>query len=162
MLERLGQRKATRLRFLHALYEASEASTSNVVRFEELGLTHEQTWIVRSYLASEGLLSGVTIAYIAITHQGLKEVEEALVAPTTPTENFPPAENVILIGTAEGAVIQQGNVDSSQKVELPPATLEEARRQAAELEACVREIEAQGPELEELVAEAATVRRRER
>ena len=74
VLERLRHRKETRLRFLHALYEAAEGSTSNGVRFkelgEQLGLTEEETWIVRSYLANEGLLSGATIVYIVITHQG--------------------------------------------------------------------------------------------
>ena len=68
VLERLRHRKETRLRFLHALYEAAEGSTSNGVRFkelgEQLGLTEEETWIVRSYLANEGLLSGATIVYI--------------------------------------------------------------------------------------------------
>ena len=77
VLERLRHRKETRLRFLHALYEAAEGSTSNGVRFkelgEQLGLTEEETWIVRSYLANEGLLSGATIVYIVITHQGVKE-----------------------------------------------------------------------------------------
>ena len=160
VLERLRYRKETRLRFLHALYEAAEGSTSSGVRFkelgEQLGLTEEETWIVRSYLANEGLLAGATIVYIVITHKGVKEVEEALVAPASSTEHFPPAENVILIGTADGAVIQQGNTDSVQEVELPAATLEEARRQAVDLEARIRESEAQGAELEELVAEAAT------
>jgi len=124
VLERLRLRQQTRLRFLHALYEAAEGSTSNGVRFkelgEQLGLTEEETSIVRRYLANEGLLSGATIVYIVITHQGVKEVEEALVAPAASTEHFPPAENVILIGTADGAVIQQGNTDSVQEMRAPP------------------------------------------
>jgi hypothetical protein len=162
VLERLHERKAARLRFLHALYEASEGSTSSIVSTESLGasvgLGVEQTWIVRRYLAMEDLLKGVTPTSISITHKGLKEVEEALVAPARPTEHFPPAQNVIVIGTAEGAVIQQGNVDSTQQVTIAPAKLEEARRQAAELEERIRAVEAEGGDIRQLLAEATTAR----
>lgn len=161
-LARLEQRRATRQRFLHALYEAAEGSTGNLVPGEELGahlgLTLEQTWIVRGYLASEGLLKGATTTHITLTHQGIKEVEEGLVAPARPTEHFPPVENLIVIASAEGAVIQQGNTNSVQEVTLAPAALEDARRQAAELEARIRDLEQQGVELGQLVAEAATAR----
>ena len=60
-----------------------------MVRFkelgEQLGLTEEETWIVRRYLANEGLLSGATIVYIVITHQGVKELEELLAEAATAT-----------------------------------------------------------------------------
>lgn len=159
-LARLAERKAARLRFLHALYQAADGSPDNLVSFEafaaELGLDIGKAWVIRSYLAHEGLVRGATTSAFRITHQGVKEVEAALVAPSVPTEHFPPAENVILIGTAEGVVIQQGNQDSVQQVELGGARLDEARRQAAELEARLSALAGEDAELRQLIAEAST------
>ena len=45
-----------------------------------------------------------------------------------------------------------------QEVTLAPAALEDARRQAAQLEARIRDLEQQGVDLGQLVAEAATAR----
>jgi hypothetical protein len=159
-LGRLDARRAARLRFLHALYEAADGSPDTTVDFEpfaaQLGLALEPAWTIRGYLSREGLVRGVTTSALRITHDGVKQVEAALTAPSAPTEGFPPAENVLVIGTAEGTVVQQGNVDSVQQVELGGAALEDARRLAAELETQLASLEGGSAELRELVAEAAT------
>src|SRR4051812_32695372 len=154
-LGRLDARRAARLRFLHALYEAAQGSPDTTVDFEpfaaELGLGLEPAWTIRSYLSREGLVRGVTTSALRVTHEGVKQVEAALVAPSAPTEHFPAAENVLVIGTAEGTVIQQGNVDSVQQVELTGAPLADARRLAAELEKQLAALESGSAELRELV-----------
>jgi hypothetical protein len=160
VLARLAARKALRLRFMHALYEASGGASGELIDTDQfrvrLGLDYAPFWNTRRYLENEDLCRGVTTHHFSITHQGVKEVEAALTAPTEPTEHFPPAENVILIGTAEATVIQQGNEDSVQEVELSTAALDEARRRAAELEARVRAAELEETELRALIAEATT------
>src|SRR5688572_31396360 len=82
VLERLNARKAARLRFLHALYEAAQGSTGNIIDMELLeertGFTAPLSWRIKQYLHREGLLQGITPTAFAITHEGLKEVEEAL------------------------------------------------------------------------------------
>jgi hypothetical protein len=65
---------------------------------------------------------------------------------------------VILIGVAEGAVIQQGSAGSTQHVELSAATLDQARRLVADLDAQIRALALEGDELGQLVAEIATAR----
>lgn len=162
VLVRLAARKAARLRFLHALYEMAEGSTNAMVPVEAIAerarLPMEQAWAVKMYLHAEDLLRGVTPVHVSLTHAGLEAVEEALVAPARPTEHVSAAENVIVIGTAEGAVIQQGTVDSVQRVELGAAELADARRRAAELDERIRALALEGEELAQLVAETATAK----
>lgn len=50
---------------------------------------------------------------IAITHRGIKEVEQALRTPERRTEHFAPAINLINVGQMTGS-IQQGTVSSVQ------------------------------------------------
>jgi hypothetical protein len=52
---------------------------------------------------------------IAITHRGVKEVEQARAEPQKPTQHFPPI-NVINIGQMTGSQLQQGTSDSVQQM----------------------------------------------
>ena len=118
-----------RLRFLHALYKAAEGSTSSGVRFkelgEQLGLTEEETWIVRSYLANEGLPGPAPPSSTSSSPtKASRRWRRHWSRPPLPPNTFRPRENVILIGTADGAVIQQGNTDSGPRSRTPRATLE--------------------------------------
>ena len=126
------ERRARRLALLHALYEWSDANPSIVFNNfwdigAELGISRDEIWDVASYLWQEGLAERPDMSGgIAITDAGVKEVEAALSAPAQPTARFPAARNVIRIERAVNAVIQQGNVRSTQTVHLDAAMDREA------------------------------------
>src|SRR6185437_4570001 len=68
------------------------------------------------YLVEEGLLERVAFqGVIAITHHGVKEIEQARREPEKRTTHFPPI-NVIHIGQMTGSQIQQGTHDSVQQM----------------------------------------------
>lgn len=81
---------------------------------KELEFSREETERVTQYLSGENLLEYATIGGgIAITHFGVREVENALSRPEQPTHYFPPV-NIINIHHMEGSQIQQGVVGSTQ------------------------------------------------
>jgi Mn-dependent DtxR family transcriptional regulator len=73
--------QAQRFRFLEALYEKAEGVEGNVIPVHDLasgiGYTNELADKVVTYLVGEGLVKWVTFGNIALTHQGVKEVERA-------------------------------------------------------------------------------------
>lgn len=116
------EKKAIRFRFLNDLYDRTDGSTRKTSMLEELGaplgLDRSAAYEVASYLAREGLLKVATLAgHIQITHQGIKEIEEARSNPSRPTEHFP-AINLIHVGSMIGSTIQQGSPGASQAVQV--------------------------------------------
>ncbi len=119
----LQEKKATRFRFLNALYEETDGNEACLVDMwelgERLGLDQRQTDSAVEYLKGEYLLSIETMGgHVAITHAGVLEIEEAMSDPTQPTEHFPAAAtiNVITIGTMSGGTVQQAGSHSTQTV----------------------------------------------
>jgi len=106
-----------RFQFLHRLYELSGGNQNQLFEErdigEELNLTSEQSDIIGQYLKGEDLIKYVSRRKIAITHNGVVEIENALLAPDEPTAYFPPV-NIINIHHMEGSQIQQGTIDSTQ------------------------------------------------
>jgi hypothetical protein len=94
---------------------------------DELGLSSEETDRVIEYLKEELLLTYQGLGGISITHLGVLEVERALSNPKQETEHFPPAINVIQVGSMHGSQIQQGTIHSKQRGQF----LSEADRSAA-------------------------------
>ena len=130
VLVRLAARKAARLHFLHALYEATEG------------------------LAERSDMAGG----IAITHAGIKEVEAALSAPVEPTPRFPPARNVIRIEHAVNTVIQQGTVGSTQIARRDSAAAAEAAALADAVEQALEHLEAAETERADLRGQIEALR----
>ncbi len=111
--------KKMRFQYLNLLYEKSKGDkfyriNMNVVG-DELGFKRDETNSITQYLEGEGLMKYATIGGgIAITHKGIREIEEANSRPEQSSQYFPPV-NIINIHHMEGSQIQQGNVSSSQK-----------------------------------------------
>jgi hypothetical protein len=133
MSDKLNELREKRFRILNRLYEVSSGNQFVHVNVwdlgKEIGISHEDTNVITQYLEGEGLLEGVAMGGgIAITHYGVKQVEEALSAPTRPTRYFPPVLNIINIHRMEGSQIQQGNIDSNQIMQPTQAGLESLDR----------------------------------
>lgn len=117
------QDRKDRFAFLHRLWQLSGGSESAYLPWQQLGneLGFDETKTVRivQFLRGEGLIrfGSVGMHVILISHQGVREVEEALATPEKPTHFFP-ALNVINVHTMTNSSIQQGSPQSVQELKL--------------------------------------------
>ncbi len=107
-----------RFQFLNLLYDKTGGDKFKRVLMwdlgSELGCERDITQSISQYLEDQNLIKPVTLAGgIAITHDGVKEVEDAISHPEEPT-NYSPPVNIINIQSMEGSQIQQGTISSNQ------------------------------------------------
>jgi len=115
--------KRKRFQFLHTLYDKTGGDTWSLGHTmyqigREIGFDDDLTEKIAQYLHDEGLLDilskdGTT----KITHRGIREVEESLSHPDTPTEHFPP-HNIIVVGQMTNSQIQQASPSALQAVTI--------------------------------------------
>ncbi len=92
----LEERQKNRWLMLQKVYEitkgrAEKYSVNMYVVGEQLGWDREKTEAAYDYLRGEGLLKMMNFGgNMVLTHQGVREVEEALASPEKPTLHFPP------------------------------------------------------------------------
>ena len=108
-----------RFQFIHRLYEISGGDEYYEVNKcdigKELNFSKEEIDTITQYLLGEGLIRYTQFGgFIAITHEGVIEVEKALSEPDQPSHYFPPV-NIINIQHMEGSQIQQGTIESIQQ-----------------------------------------------
>ena len=156
----LDEIRAQRLAFLQALYDAAEGGEARMVKYADVvsavGFDDDLAEKVQEYLNGEGLLQWAAFGMIELTHAGVREVEQALHAPTRPTDHFPPlviAQNYINVGSMNQSQIQQGTTFSSQGF----GDVDSLRELVVEIRAVVTAIGLSADESEELHAELATV-----
>ena len=114
----IDQLRKKRFQFLHRLYEKTEGNEREMVNMwelgNELGFDKAETNRISQYLVGEYLMEyAAQGGIIAITHQGIIEVEDALSNPEEPTQYFPPV-NIINIHHMQNSQIQQGTIESTQ------------------------------------------------
>jgi hypothetical protein len=108
-----------RFLFLNLLYEKCAGSKSHFINSydigKELNLNRNQVIDITQYLKGEGLIEDTMTldGGIMISHNGIKEVENALSSPSQPTHYFP-AVNIINVQNMIGSQIQQGTDKSEQ------------------------------------------------
>lgn len=112
-----------RFEFLKCVYDVTGGSRLKHVSMwkigKEVALSRDETHRVCEFLTGEGLLKHVTLGGgIAITHEGVVEIEDALTNPEQATHYFP-AVNIINIHHMSQSQIQQGTTASSQVTTLP-------------------------------------------
>lgn len=100
-----------RFSFLKELYDRSDGSSQHgfPVRdiVQKLGLDEGVGEKILWYLKEEGLLEiRSKDPSVALTHQGVKEVEQALKQPEAGTTHFPP--NVFIVGQMTHSQVSQG------------------------------------------------------
>lgn len=118
-MDKLQELKEKRFQFIHKLYEASAGDEHYIVNEQDIGkvlnLPEKEIPKVSQYLVGEGLIKYRALGgFIAITHEGVIEVENALSEPDKPSHYFPPV-NIINIHHMEGSQIQQGTIGSIQQ-----------------------------------------------
>lgn len=118
-MEALEEKKRLRLLFMNTVYEKTHGDRFTFTNLGEiapaLNLNAEEAGVIGEYLVGEGLIKWATFGGgIAITHEGIKVVEEALSQPDKPTYYFPPAITVLHVGQNTGQ-IQVGTSGSVQK-----------------------------------------------
>ncbi|HRR92025.1 MAG TPA: hypothetical protein P5253_07115, partial [bacterium] len=117
-MNEVEEMKKKRFQFLYRLYKLTggdEFKEEDMFKIgKELGFDKDLTDKIVQYLKGEGLIEFLAMGgMIRITHQGIREVEEALSKSDTLTEHFPPI-NIISIGQMTNSQIQQANTESTQ------------------------------------------------
>jgi hypothetical protein len=181
MLDSLEDTKKLRFRYLHEVYKAGQEKyekegTDEVNRYEVgkmLNLTRNTVDRIVKYLTDERLVMDFRMpdpdsAYdfnpaesrIAITHEGTKEVENAVDKPNSPTEHFPPASTIINIRESQftNSPLQMASKDSSQNVTiLNQNHTDELKEIVTELKRILRNSDIPDEKKQELKAEVQTI-----
>jgi hypothetical protein len=125
----IEHKRAQRLRFVDELYDAvdgREGRLADMGFLDRLGLDlakeedFDEFQSIAEYLKGEGLITTIhtkdrgTIG-VRLTHEGVREVEEARGEPDEPTEHFAPI-SVVYAGTMINSAIQQGSPGAMQSL----------------------------------------------
>lgn len=159
----IQEKKIIRYKVLNKLYEetgGSKRALVNAVEMgESLGIDPGNMRETVDYLSAEGLVERVTLAgFIAITHLGVVQIENANEHPDVQTDYFPPVNiihNHVNIGGSNSAPIQIGNTNSTQTTNITNNNLDELRSWVSQLEKIIVE---QGLKNQELTDEIETVK----
>ena len=116
----IDELKKKGFQFINRLYEKTGGSIFKHLNMweigQELGFNKDETDTITQYLVGEYLIEHKALGkFIAITHEGVKEVESALSEPDQSSQYFPPV-NIINIQHMEASQIQQGTINNEQKV----------------------------------------------
>jgi len=153
--------RQSRFLFLKAVYQATEADEHKLVNMwqvgDELGLERDETARIVQYLTGETLLEHkALVGIIAITHHGIREVEDALSEPQEETYYFPPV-NIINVETMIGSAIQQASPEARQTVAVEHSRIDDIRGFVAEVREVLDQLGLTSQQSSDLNAELGTV-----
>jgi len=153
--------RQSRFLFLKAVYQATEADEHKLVNMwqvgDELGLERDETARIVQYLTGETLLEHKALGgIIAITHHGIREVEDALSEPQEETYYFPPV-NIINVETMIGSAIQQASPEARQTVAVEHSRIDDIRGFVAEVREVLDQLGLTSQQSSDLNAELGTV-----
>lgn len=156
----IEQKKKQRFEFLEKLYKETDGSESYMVNMwelgQELGYDRETTSNIVEYLQGEELLIPRALGGgIAITHYGIKEIEEAYENPNEATEHFMPI-NLINIENMNNSTIQQGTIHSTQNNHFENNKLSDLKQVIRELQQVISKLEDSDIK-KELISESETL-----
>ncbi|MCB9833054.1 MAG: hypothetical protein H6807_11335 [Planctomycetes bacterium] len=156
----INEKDKQRFRLLAALYEITNGDPMKLVDQwklgTELGLDRDTTSLSCRYLSGEGLIEPRAIGgMIGITHDGVREVEDAQRHPDKPTDHFP--SNVINIlninAPVTGSAIAQGSEGSRQSVHIERERTGQIRAVLEEIKAAMDQLGLDQNRREELTAD---------
>lgn len=157
----IEQERKDRFRFLHRLWDVTEGDEYKCPNMfaigNALGFDRQKTERVYQYLNGEGLAESKALGgVIGITHDGIREVENALSQPEEPTHYFP-AVNVISIGSMSKSTIQQASPGAVQQVKLEEAEVQETRALVQEIKSQLDQFELSPEDRQQVEAEVSTI-----
>jgi len=152
--------KAARFSLLKTLYDLTGGSEFKGYDLFELGsrlgYDRELTGRIGQYLKGEALIAYHAMGpQIGITHDGVREVEDALSNPDQPTCHFPPI-NVISVQTMVNSVIQQGSPAGQQVVDQKLSDTAAVAGLLKDVRAALAELGLPATQRESLGADVAT------
>ena len=117
---KVGELERQRFAFLKELYDRSGGDSLPDCPAKDigqkLGFDQAVTEKTHRYLKAEGLLEYQGMGpQVAITHQGIKEIEQALKQPAIGTDHFP--ANIIIVGQMTDSQISQAGATATQTLE---------------------------------------------
>lgn len=158
--------KKKRFQFLHKLYELTGGDESEWLKVfqigEELGFDRDLTAKIAQYLEGERLIVvhstsiGDRNKLIGISHEGIREVEEAVSDPDTPTYHFPPV-NIIAIDKMISSQIQQASPEATQAVAIGKDKYEELKEVIQSLKDSIDQLGIEPQQKADLQAEIQTI-----
>ena len=153
--------KRNRFQFLKKLYEITEGNALCSVNMWELGneleFIRQTTEQIVQFLVGENLVKYFTLGgNIAITHQGIVQVEKALSEPDKPTLYFPPI-NIINVQNMVGSQIQQGTSESNQTYSSSTSDYKDVFGFIMELEGKLDELQLDSSDAQEISADVSTI-----
>ena len=163
MSSELEATKVNRFRFLKLLYEKSGGDQFKWFNLSEIGreleLGADEAHRIMQYLNGESLAEYHSIGGdVGITHQGVKEIEQAISNPRAATGHFPPAINIIEVhGDVVGAQIQQAT-QASQQMMVSSDLQRELSGFLSELEKGISALALDGSKQRDLVADIDTMK----
>jgi hypothetical protein len=117
----IEEREQKRFLFLNMLYKVTKGIANIPVNMFVIGIylrldNYNVMDIVR-YLEGEGLVAskafgGFIAGKVAITHKGIKEIEDAYNKPSRPTNNFPPNIIYVMGDIVEGRKVMGDNFEN--------------------------------------------------
>jgi len=160
MDDKIRETQRRRFQFLLKLFELSNGDELfSIDAFElgdQLGFPKDETNRIDDYLRGENLIQGIASTRIAITHQGVVEIERALIKPDEPTTYFPPV-NIIHVAQMIGSQIQQGTNQSSQILNYSANDLDAITKFVANLKGQLPELKLDAETQTEVEADVETI-----
>lgn len=141
-LQTVEQRERKRYGLLKTLYDCCGDDTTDGIHykeaFEKAGLEDDEGHDILEYLNQKGLLSNRTgIGWLALSHEGIVEMESSIMQPEKPTDHF--GSGVAQRFYATVGVVQnasQSSVDVSQRNELKTTSLNSDQQLVQERQQC--------------------------
>jgi len=158
----LEEKKKNRFLFLQKLYDTTDGNSASMVDMwelgSELGFDRGKIHNIVDYLTNEGLIEPKALGgVIAITHDGIIEIEDSQSDPDSPTRHFLPV-NVIHIENMNNSAIQQGTSYSTQTNNFNVDKTGDLKRIITEIENIKEQITLDRLVFDELVCEIDTVK----
>jgi hypothetical protein len=158
----LEEKRIHRFQFLKSLYDSSGGDRFQVVNMwdlgEEFGWDRDTTNVTVQYLVGEGLIEYLTMGGgVTITHQGIRQVEDAIANPERETRYFPPVINLISVGSMVDSQIQQASPGAEQTQTKEEIDFDVVRDFIDELKMKMDQLELTPSSREDLEGEIATI-----
>lgn len=163
---KIEEKKASRFKFLNKLYEVTNGDSSYIVDMWEVGnelnFDRNLTSNIVDYLIGEYLIESRALGGgIAITHEGIVEIEDLQNNPDSSSEHFP-AINMIHIENMTNSAIQQGVSNSSQSIVFSEEKKNDLKTVIKELELIKEKLIFNHEIIEEFEAELSTLKSQEK
>lgn len=162
----IEEKKASRFKFLNKLYEITNGDSSYMVNMWELGnelkFNKAMTSNIVDYLIGEYLIESKALGGgIAITHQGIIEIEDLHNNPDFSSVHFP-AINMIHIENMTNSAIQQGVSNSNQSIAFNESKKNDLKTVIKELQLIKEKLISNNEIITEFEAELSTLNSQEK